>query len=119
MFTQFAVSLLDKNYIFKIKLDDIAINFFMDRYEEIEKFIYHIGGDFISKDEYQGEIFGFSFEGSNQENVLLFMKKIKAFFVKNSLTIYDYKSANLKERLELLEEIDFLNHNIINRIKKS
>lgn len=121
MFIQISLSLESNNYLLKLKLNDDGINYLFDKNDEVERFKEKIGEDKAEQDEYRGELFGLAFsqdDGITHEDMLKKVSKVQKFFESKGLDVYDLKVVTLATRLKQLEQIDDVNHRLINTIFK-
>lgn len=121
MFIQISLSLESNNYLLKLKLNDNGINYLFDKNDEVERFKEKISEDKAEKDEYRGELFGLAFsqdDGITHEYMLKKVSKVQKFFESKGLDVYDLKVVTLATRLKQLEQIDDVNHRLINTIFK-
>lgn len=116
MYTQFSLSLLSSNYIFKIRLDNIAINFFNKEKLKIEKHVQALDVNVI-RDEYEGEVLGYAFNNVEKDFMLKEMNRWMKFFESQGLEVYEAKITTLKDRLKELEKLTERNKIKLKEIK--
>lgn len=118
MFTQISLSLDSNNYILKIKLNDEAINFFLDKKEDISKMIESISEESPTTDVYSGEYLGLAYSEVSHDEMLKKLSRLKNYFESQGLTVFDIKLVTLATRLKQLETIDNINHQLLSSITK-
>ncbi len=117
MFTQISLSSGQSNYVFKIKLNDEALNTLSEKKDLLKKFKEERKVEMSEMDEYNGELLGLNFgDDIDKEYMLKELNKWKVFFEKCGLDVYDAKILTLKSRLKSLEGMSAENKDIVSHI---